>query len=1236
MAFPTRAELEEQIKGYKATGIFATNRENLAEHLEDRINRPDPLYLRRTDTLAQHEADRSQTSRFLEELGVGLGALGQGVMRGTTATFAQLPALGISPLREKLQGRDMKFVQPVFDPTQARMPRLATSLYGEEPLSISSEGQDLMSLFGAEEGTKERYGFLTGLGMSAIDLFPGGRGAKSAFIKNAAKSTAKLTETQEIMKVLKSGLKGSDEDLQTLANALRGISDPKETEALIRKAVFSVKTVNNIARLADEVRATGVDRQQFLHDIQKGLDGTGNAKLRAQQFVERLRTSGLTPEAFYDGLVSSKPLTNKPRLDTVGRRVFDRTRAGDAEYRALKERISELNTVIKQAVTPYRRELKNARGIARSEIAKAADQATKRTKAEINALQSQLEAYVETNLPVALRGKHLRDLRKATTPGRLNKALDRAHEKVTDYNLMRQTAKEVSKRKSKLALIRKLSELNSAAMRDVLKTVGIKKGVTDRMRKNAEKTGKPPIDRLKRISEMTSKELDRVIEEASKRFEFKREHGLVTPKEKVDGVWQDKKPDKPKRVTREDAIAYGEAVEAQKGWWNKMKRKLFSAKEEVGKGDIIGILSEELRAIGAEDVLVGLRKMGHRARVNEKRLVDTLDTIIEKLGLDKSKRVIDDVDYHQLTLAMNNGDITTVNAIAKKYGVTKEFKRLRAVLDGVHKRATEVGIDTAYRKGFFPRLFKQDAATKKEALEYFKTKHGNIIDEAYQEFARNMGRMPTEEERWKILNNLIRGYNQQGISLSTVGAFKRRIVEEITPKTAHFYEDPFVALTRYADQTNSLVEARRFFGKHLGADIKDLPPEAALDDVAGAAIDNMIATGKMAPENAERLRELLTARFRGGQMGSGYMFFKNMGYLTLMADPISATTQIGDVEKVLYRAGLRKAVPAIWRAVFNPTKQEIRLGDFGLDRTISAEMATAEGTAKMVNTGFKRTGLTWVDRLGKESFLNGVLEKYRKGVTSGKDEIIENIYRVMGDEAEDTIRALEKGVNTENVRFLMLNELADYFPVTLEEVPVSYLKHPNGRVFYAMKTFTTKQLNNYRREIFREWKNGNKAQAAKNATRLIGLFVMMNATADEIKEWMTGRDSTISDKVTDNLLKTFGFNKYSLDRSQQYGLGRTLLEQILPPSTWIDDVSRDFVDVFEGDFNLNDARFIRDIPAGGELYYWWFGGGQERAEKERAAVEGSSGGGGSSRPRINSSTSRNTGTRTTGTRTNYR
>ena len=56
---------------------------------------------------------------------------------------------------------------------------------------------------------------------------------------------------------------------------------------------------------------------------------------------------------------------------------------------------------------------------------------------------------------------------------------------------------------------------------------------------------------------------------------------------------------------------------------------------------------------------------------------------------------------------------------------------------------------------------------------------------------------------------------------------------------------------------------------------------------------------------------------------------------------------------------------------------------------------------------------------------------------------------------------------------LLYSRLLDFQPVALSEMPEYYLKAGNGRVFYMLKTYTLKQMDVFRKEVWHTMKNGD-------------------------------------------------------------------------------------------------------------------------------------------------------------------
>jgi len=179
------------------------------------------------------------------------------------------------------------------------------------------------------------------------------------------------------------------------------------------------------------------------------------------------------------------------------------------------------------------------------------------------------------------------------------------------------------------------------------------------------------------------------------------------------------------------------------------------------------------------------------------------------------------------------------------------------------------------------------------------------------------------------------------------------------------------------------------------------------------------------------------------------------------------------------------------------------------------------------------------------------------------------------------------------VKLLTYSRLADFQPVGLSEVPQRYLSAGNGRIFYMLKTFTIKQFDVFRNEAFHKIRTGTRNEKLQGVTNLIRLgmfFVLANAGADELKDWILRRKTDFGDRVWDNVLRLMGVSKYITWKARTEGAGSAMARQILPPFKFIDSASKDI-------YNAGDDKgleIVGSIPLVGKLAYWHIGRGQHK------------------------------------------
>ena len=209
--------------------------------------------------------------------------------------------------------------------------------------------------------------------------------------------------------------------------------------------------------------------------------------------------------------------------------------------------------------------------------------------------------------------------------------------------------------------------------------------------------------------------------------------------------------------------------------------------------------------------------------------------------------------------------------------------------------------------------------------------------------------------------------------------------------------------------------------------------------------------------------------------------------------------------------------------------KNVKMMDIGLS-DVGQVFADVRKTANRLRTVFKVTGFRGIDRLGKETSMSAAFRKNFKLLKTAKGEAAfrKKWGKAYGSEIDNVIADLKSGTVTDSVKFHAFNELSDMQPITMMAMPKTYLDHPDGRILYALKTFTLKQYDVVRRNVVQEWKHGSKIKAVKQAGALAAYLSAANLGTQTIKDMLLGRDpglDNIPDKSLWALLGVYGLNK---------------------------------------------------------------------------------------------------------------
>jgi hypothetical protein len=625
--------------------------------------------------------------------------------------------------------------------------------------------------------------------------------------------------------------------------------------------------------------------------------------------------------------------------------------------------------------------------------------------------------------------------------------------------------------------------------------------------------------------------------------------------------------------------------------------------------DFLNVLSTEIAEVSP--------KIGAQFKKFQAELQANTGKNIQKAlpFMDEMKKLNDDTKK-LITMHLNNRNYQAAKDIASKYS-----SRLSQSIDDAKEIFNQYGdeIESAFdvelnRKDFFSRSVNDLDGLLKE----YNPTDRNAIQQAFKDVAKSKGKSVeelTDPERANILNKVVQGYKITYVNdkLNIIspatraigkgkGVLSPRSIEIVTPEMMKYYDTADVALAKYIRRTTDSLAKQKFLGKSNvfadGIDGVDTP------NSIGAFLNNELRAGNINENQIERLTYLLNARFGAGEQGIGAVWtgMRDLGYLGTIADPLSALVQITDLAASGALFGFRNTL----RTMFGPKR--ITIADAALER-VSAEMSESPRlTGKVLDAAFTATGFRAVDRLGKETIMNSALSRFEKlaKTAKGKEQIRKDYADFLGKDLEATIANLENNVIDDNIKAMAINELSNLQPITNSELAVAYLANadPTTRLLYMLKSFTVKQYDLVRREIYNKIKAGKYGEAARMTVALGSAWAVAGASINTVKDLLLNREvrpEEIPNSALWSLLGIFGINKYTSERYLERGDVKGAVINYLVPATPIIDafINRGYDALVNQEVDVEALqKDVKVLPGGDLIYNWFLGGAEKYNERE--------------------------------------
>ena len=628
-----------------------------------------------------------------------------------------------------------------------------------------------------------------------------------------------------------------------------------------------------------------------------------------------------------------------------------------------------------------------------------------------------------------------------------------------------------------------------------------------------------------------------------------------------------KKPKKPK----EDVAEKYEAKAAMEGGRHATVNSFWSLANSIFQpiADNIGkyskIVGAKLRNSDAKQHLLA-KEWSDKVKPWQTWVTDTLN----KTQRATLKKLIHNGGLNKATLTFirqTGGEVAVANAKAVQDTMTTVLQRLRSA-----------GYKVNDTPDYFPLAVSDIRSLRK--------REQGVLDELYAKVqAKNGGKPLTASQKAHIDEHHFTFDQRYSNTLSNVKSRKKRSVAD---DELGFYHNPEDSLHFYIHTAAEDIAKREFFkefGYKPGKDGLN-PTGVDIDDSISSLVDTL--KRDLSPEQQGEVTRLLRSRFSADihKTFKSVQALKNLSYAGTLGNFWSAMTQFGDLVFAFHKYGIVNTV----RALLGP-KVSSR-SQLGIEKAMSELNSETRGlTSRIADFAFKWSQFDRIDRFGKNVNINASIRANQKLARNNRQKFIDKWKNHFGDEVHELaneiadLKLTTHANMSDNAKMMLWNELADTQPIGLSEMPEKYLNMPNGRIFYAYKTFALKQMNYMRNMVMADT---NAFRKGYNLTMFAAMFTLANSGIDGVKEALSGdwEDFNFEDQMWDNLATMAGSSKYAIERSN--GLGGIILKALEPVPVIQAGKALDAATGSRLGFGDKADSFLNQLPVGGRMKKEWF------------------------------------------------
>jgi hypothetical protein len=567
--------------------------------------------------------------------------------------------------------------------------------------------------------------------------------------------------------------------------------------------------------------------------------------------------------------------------------------------------------------------------------------------------------------------------------------------------------------------------------------------------------------------------------------------------------------------------------------------------------------------------------------------------------------------------------------------LTEQWQAVRETLDDLHGQLEDAGIEVGYIQDYFPTSVKKDSVDTWREIFGIGTEERSAFDAALKQERKRLGRDLDLDEENEFINKYLRGYGNTN-STPVLANLKARSglaqgMEGLTFRDAKgeerlistLYNDPSTTLENYINRATFDIESRKFFGR----------ADEGLDTSIGAYVNDLMVSGQIKGSDVDKVKELLTARFiQGPKKPADFTRLgKDLAIGFGLNDIGSALVQVNEVGMSFYRNGLLNTIKGLGQSF---DSKALKTLDLGIQR-IGADYADAPSIMRAaVDLGLKLNGFKAANKLMQETQINAGFNYFKNVFAKEKGARFNKEYSYLkgafgAEEADRMVdafrsKSLQEAFDDDSIGLALFDRLGATQVISLSDMPKVYLKHPNSRMFYALKSFALKQLQFVKDESFSKIAGSMKSMATEGANpkniklggeglrNLMALGLIVGGTntgVNYLRDALRGKTSedyqSLEERAVEGLMQATVpiVNPFIFYKIQKEGIGNALKNWVSPATPLIDNISKDTLEFGKAmdkgeDYNPWLSRTLFSmIPVAGATLWSWSPAGREQYEK---------------------------------------